>query len=98
MGVGKSRDPRASRYSRLSVDKGPSAKASWEEADADALWRAVTAATDAGDAVMFGKTRDGGAVVLTVLSGDDRIRSYAHDASEIAELLKGLRAAAEDVE
>lgn len=98
MAMGKSNDPRASRYSRLGVGKQEVAKASWEEADPDALWRAIIAATEAGDAIMLGKTRDGGALVLTILSGNDRVKQYAHDAEEIAELLREVRAAAEDAQ
>jgi hypothetical protein len=69
--------------------------ATWEEADAETLWRAIAAVTDAGDAIMFGRTRDEGAVVLTLLSGDERIRQYATGVEEIAELLRAVRESVE---
>lgn len=97
MALGKSNDPRASRYSRVGAPKPEAAKASWEDADADTLWRTIQEVTSQGDAIMFGLTRDGGAVVLTVLSGDERVKQYATGEEEIAALLQLVREAAQDV-
>lgn len=96
MAVGKSNDPRANRYSRVGSRKSQAPKATWEDAEADTLWRAIDEVTRRGDALMFSLTRDGGAVVLTVMSGDDRIKSYATGPEEIAALLADVRAAAEE--
>lgn len=41
---------------------------------------------------MFGKTRDGGAVVVIIMSNDDRLKYYATGAEEIATLLHEIRA------
>lgn len=91
MAGGKSGAGGAGRYDRIARRPARAASATWEDADADTLWRAVCEVTAAGDALTLSITRDGGAVVLTVLSGDERIRQYAHDAAEIAELLQLVR-------
>lgn len=36
-----------------------------------------------GCAIMFGETRDGGAMVITILDGDNRHRTYCHDVDEV---------------
>lgn len=87
--------PTSSRYARLASASPRKDAATWEEADADELWRTIYEVTGAGDALMFGRTRDGGAVTLVVLSGDERVRQYATGAEEISELLKRVRAAVE---
>jgi len=65
--------------------------ASWEDADQEELWRTITEIVNAGDAVTLGRTRDGGALSLVILSGDERIRRYARGADELAALLKEIR-------
>jgi hypothetical protein len=85
----------AHRYDRVARNSARKVVASWEDADQETLWRTIQEVTNQGDAVMFSKTRDEGAVVLTVLSGDDRIRQYATGAEEIAELLRIVREAAQ---
>jgi hypothetical protein len=69
--------------------------ASWEDADSDELWKTITAIVNAGDAVTLGRTRDGGALSLVILSGDDRIRRYARGADEIHSLLVDIRTSLE---
>lgn len=88
---GKSASVGAGRYDRVTRRAARAASATWEEADADTLWRTICEVTAAGDALTLSITRDGGAVVLTVLSGDERVRQYAHGAEEIAELLQLVR-------
>jgi len=87
--------PTGSRYARLANDSPRKEAASWEDADAQDLWRTISEVTSAGDALMFGRTRDGGALVLTVLSGDERVRNYATGAEEVAALLARVREAVE---
>lgn len=91
MGGGKSASTGAGRYDRVARRPARSASATWEDANPDTLWRAVCEVTAAGDALTLSVTRDGGAVVLTVLSGDERVRQYAHGEDEIAELLALVR-------
>lgn len=87
--------PGGSRYARMASDSPRKDAASWEDADAEELWRTICEVTSAGDALMFGRTRDGGAVTVVVLSGDERVRNYATGAEEIADVLKRLREAVE---
>jgi len=91
MAVGKSAGSAQSRYQRLSAGASSVELASWEDADAEELWRTVTAIVAAGDAVTLGRTRDGGALSLVILSGDDRIRRYARGEDEVRELLREIR-------
>ena len=44
----------------------------------------------AGCAIMLGHTRDGGALVCTVLDGPDRHRSYASNEQELDEMMLAL--------
>lgn len=91
MAMGKQTGATGSRYQRLSSGAARPELATWEDADADELWRTITAIVNAGDAVTLGRTRDGGALSLVILSGDDRIRRYAHGAEEVEQLLREIR-------
>lgn len=91
MAVGKSQGTPGARYQRISDSAAREELASWEDADADGLWRTITAIVNAGDAVTLGRTRDGGALSLVILSGDDRIRRYARGAAEVEQLLREIR-------
>lgn len=91
MAVGKSNGAAQSRYGRVSRGPSPAELASWEDADQEQLWRTVTEIVNAGDAVTLGRTRDGGALSLVILSGEERIRRYARGAEELAELLAEIR-------
>lgn len=72
--------------------------ATWEDAEPDDLWKTIIAVTNAGDALTLAKTRDGGAVALTVMDGDNRLKHYATGAEELRVLLAEIRAIAEDAE
>ncbi len=95
MAVGKSGGHSASRYHLVGGSEQSHAQATWEDAEPDDLWRTVTAIVNAGDAVTLGRTRDGGALSLTILSGDERIRRYARGDVEVKELLAEIRASLE---
>lgn len=88
--------PGAGRYDRVARTASHKAAASWEDAEPETLWRTVAEVTAAGDAVVFGRTRDGGAVALTVWSGDERPKWYATGPEEIAELLQLVRESVRD--
>lgn len=60
--------------------------------DPDAVRNAVVAVIGAGAALMFGLTSDGGALVITVLDGDDRYKEYLHEGEEINFYLAELAA------
>ena len=95
MAMGKSASGAATRYGSVGANSSRAELASWEDADAEELWRTVTAIVNAGDAVTLGRTRDGGALSLVILSGDDRIRRYARGEDETRELLQEIRVALE---
>jgi len=49
------------------------------------LGTALDAVLDAECAIIIGQTRDGGCVVLTILDGDDRHRTYCSNEDELDE-------------
>lgn len=49
--------------------------------------QAVDITLKAGCAVMFGHTRDGGAICITILDGDDRHRTYCSSEEELDQAL-----------
>lgn len=52
---------------------------------------AIDSILRAGCAIIIGRTRDGGAVCLTVLDGAERHRSYCANDRELANALSALR-------
>ena len=62
--------------------------------DGQAHWGLICELIDAGHAIAIARTRDGGAISVTVYVGEERLRSYAHSESELEELFEGLRSVA----
>lgn len=58
--------------------------------DVQGLGLAVDKVLDAGCAILIGHTRDGGALVLTVLDGDQRHRTYCSNSDELEAAVKAL--------
>jgi len=56
----------------------------------------VVAILTAGDAVLFGTTRDGGAIAVQVMAGTEVAKFYASSQDEVQELLQELAIAALD--
>lgn len=54
----------------------------WDDLDTNEIGRLVCTVTRVGAAVIFGRTSDGGALSLTVLDGDNRVREYFRTAEE----------------
>ncbi len=52
-------------------------------ADVPGLTATIDRVIATGDAVMFSRTGDGGAVVITLLAGNDRHKAYAADQDEL---------------
>jgi hypothetical protein len=52
---------------------------------------AIDAVLRAGCAIIFGHTRDGGAVCITILDGNDRHRSYCSNDQELDSAISALR-------
>jgi hypothetical protein len=84
----------SSLYAALNGDRA-SGDLSYGQVSGDTLRECVKRITDRGDAVLFGRTTDGGALSIHVLSGGKATKFYVTDASELLELLTGLIAAVE---
>jgi hypothetical protein len=54
----------------------------WDSVEADLLRAAVDSVTEAGDAIVLARSGDGGVLSITVCSGEDRVKWYAHDGTE----------------
>jgi hypothetical protein len=89
--MGASAGNPTNRYARLGVGKPDAERATWEDAEQEDVWRTICKVTDAGDGITFSHTKDGGAVSIVILSGDERIRLYARGAEEIKERLREIR-------
>lgn len=61
-----------------------------ELADSAHVGRAIDCVLRVGCAVMLGHTRDGGALVITVLDGNDRHRTYCADQRELDMAISAL--------
>lgn len=57
------------------------------------LGAALDAVTFAGDALLVSRTSDGGAIVLTLMAGDEREKAYVHSQVELDDVLGTLRCA-----
>lgn len=68
---------------------------SYGQVEGSLLSTCVERVTDHGDAILFGRTTDGGALSVHVLSHGKADKFYVTDASELMELLLGLIAAVE---
>jgi len=63
---------------------------SWATAPQQTLRSFIAMMTDNGNAVMFGRTMDGGALSLLVLSGNEKYREYITAPGEIVATLADL--------
>ena len=62
----------------------------FSQVEAESVKAAIHAVISDGDAISFSLTSDGGALAVTVLSGGERHKAYAHKISEIEDLLEAL--------
>lgn len=77
---------RWTQYNRPGTTGAPS----WAEVDDLAMCQLVAEVTQDGDAVIFGVTRDGGALALTICSGDERGKYYAKTGTEMAAQIRDI--------
>lgn len=63
---------------------------SWGKVKATTTHKLITACSDNGGAVMFGATRDGGALSVTVLWGNDKAREYIGSYDEVDPVVDDL--------
>lgn len=91
--------PRSKPQSSTTPRWNPSAAATpidWAAADPKLIARVVVAVTLAGDAVMFGQTSDGGALVLNVYSSPPTPKTYIKPNDDVDYILTSLAMAYED--
>lgn len=66
----------------------------WGVVSAQLIGELVQEVTRSGDAVLLGTSRDGGTLVITICSGDQRIKFYASSAEQAESQLRELIAQA----
>jgi hypothetical protein len=81
----------ASRYAGLRAVNRTGAL-SFGQVAGDTLRECVTTVVAAGDAILFGRTSDGGALSVRILSNGVTECWYPSDASELQELLEAVTA------
>jgi hypothetical protein len=86
-GNGKKKTSGSGKWTTYASPKG-SSTVEWAEVDQSLLAQAVCEITRDGDAILLGSTRDGNSLVLTVCSGDQRIKFYATSADEANSTLR----------
>jgi len=59
------------------------ASLSWRDIGDDIVAGLVTTVTEAGAAVMLSVTSDGGALAITVLDGDSKVKEYPRSETEV---------------
>jgi hypothetical protein len=64
------------------------ASISWHDIPAERIGTFVHAVTQSGAAVMLGRTSDNGALSVTILDGDERIREWPHTVDEFDALVE----------
>jgi hypothetical protein len=69
---------------------GAAANVSWGLANPEMLAWVVSQLTQGGNAVIFGTTRDGGALSVTVLYGEQKEKYYITPKEDINQVLKEL--------
>jgi hypothetical protein len=78
------------RYAALKSRVG-NGGVSFGQVSGETLRGCIEAVVGAGDAILFGRTSDGGALSVRVLSDGATECWYPSDASELLELLEGLQ-------
>jgi hypothetical protein len=86
----RNNDNRSDRQGPSERVSRPRSVVSWSDVTAASIAQFVAAVTDAGSACILGRTSDGGALSITVLSGNERFREWPHTAEEATEVLDYL--------
>jgi hypothetical protein len=63
-------------------------KFSWSDLDPQDIGGFVQLVTGVGNAVILGTTSDGGALAVTILQGDERIKDWPKDGDAFKQLLE----------
>jgi hypothetical protein len=87
---GNTRD--SSKYASV-LGAGSAGAVSYSTLDGNFLRDTVESVTSCGDAILFGRTSDGGALSVQLLSGGVATKFYPSDASQLYELCEGIQRA-----
>ncbi len=63
----------------------------WADISVDVLADLVNVCTNAGAAIMFGRTSDGGALSVCILDGDSKIKDYFREPEDVEQFLSWLK-------
>lgn len=63
----------------------------WSDIGDDIIASLVTTVTNAGAAVMLSKTSDGGALAITVLDGDSKLKEYPRSETDVNNFVLWLK-------
>lgn len=72
------------------------ARLGWETCDGAAVMALVCAVTNQGGAIILGRTRDGGALMVTILDGDETLKEYIPSGTDVTEVVWALAGALGD--
>lgn len=85
MAAGKQKQSEGSKNRwRALASGGRSDEFLWRDMPAEAVTAVITAVVGTGGAVTFGRTKDGGAGILSIYDGSERTVMYCADAEEFA--------------
>lgn len=88
--------PGGGKYQKAATSSGSAhGVEALQEVDPALLHSAVCAVLQAGDAVLLGTTRDGGAVAMQLYSGDSLDKLYCATLEELQDALRGVLSVAE---
>ena len=63
----------------------------WSSIPSELVTELVRVVTDSGAAIMFGLTSDRGALSLCILAGEEKLKEYPRDETEVQNLLLWLK-------
>lgn len=66
----------------------PGSRVDWSEVDNQAIRDAVVAVAAAGASILLGRTSDGGAFVVQVYDGNERLKRWPHTVEELEQDLR----------
>lgn len=81
---------RIAAFQKMAKDRPSHEAMEWLLVSPRLIVEMISYAQACGDAVMFGQTRDGSALILTVYSGQQRFPYYAGDVAQMEDIIRGL--------
>lgn len=82
--------PGATSAARRGYQNRPRNTIAWDEIDGSKIANVVQAVTKQGAAIMFGNTSDRGALSITILDGENRIREWPNSVEQFDALYAWL--------